>query len=54
VAPLLAHARRWHLNDLPRLALIPLGAIPFAAAWTPEEGATRRYAIEDVMLSYAA
>ena len=57
VAPLLAHARRWHLDDLPRLALIPLGqlgAIPFAAAWTPEEGGARRYAIEDVVLSYAA
>ena len=57
VAPLLAHARRWHLDDLPRLALIPLGqlgAIPFAAAWTPEEGGARRYAIEDMVLSYAA
>ena len=57
VAPLLAHVRRWHLDDLPRLALIPLGqlgAIPFAAAWTPEEGGARRYAIEDVVLSYAA
>jgi hypothetical protein len=57
VAPLLAHASRWHLDGLPRLALIPLsqlGAIPFAAAWTPGEGGSRRYAIEDVVLSYAA
>jgi hypothetical protein len=56
--PLLAHTRGWQLNDLPRLALIPLGqlgAIPFAAAWTPAaQGDARRYAIEDVVLSYAA
>lgn len=56
--PLLAYVRGWRLDDLPRLALIPLsqlGAIPFAAAWTPAapDGA-RRYAIEDVVLSYAA
>jgi hypothetical protein len=56
--PLLAHVRGWQLDDLPRLALIPLGqlgAIPFAAAWTPAApGGPRRYAIEDVVLSYAA
>jgi hypothetical protein len=61
--PLIAHARGWKLGRLPRLALIPLGhlgAIPFAAAWTPgtrdpgTPGSARRYAIEDVVLSYAA
>ena len=58
MAPLIARAGGWPLEDLPRLALIPLGrlaAIPFAAAWTPAgPGGARRYAIEDVVLSYAA
>jgi hypothetical protein len=56
--PLIAHARGWRLDGLPQLALIPLGqlgAIPFAAAWTARApGGPRRYAIEDVVLSYAA
>jgi hypothetical protein len=56
--PLLAHASRWQLDGLPHLALIPLGplaAVPFAAAWTSTApGGARRYAIEDVVLSYAA
>ena len=58
MAPLIAHARDWELDDLPRLALIPLGqlaAIPFAAAWTlTAPDGPRRYTIEDVVLSYAA
>jgi hypothetical protein len=57
ITPVLAHVRGWQLGDLPRLALIPLGrlaAIPFAAAWTPAPGGARRYAIEDVVLSYTA
>ncbi|HEX3965056.1 MAG TPA: CHAT domain-containing protein [Trebonia sp.] len=58
MAPLIAHARGWQLGHPPRLALIPLGqlgAIPFAAAWTPTTpSGPRRYAIEDVVLSYAA
>ena len=49
----------WPLDRLPHLALIPLGklaAIPYAAAWTadPASPVGRRYAIDDVMLSYAA
>jgi hypothetical protein len=58
VGPLLDHIREWRLGHLPHLALIPLGglaAIPYAAAWTDSGlGGERRYAIEDVMLSYAA
>jgi CHAT domain-containing protein len=60
MGPLLAHVRGWHLDHLPHLALIPLGqlaAIPYAAAWTDSPVAgemTRRYAIDDVVLSYAA
>jgi hypothetical protein len=67
--PLIACTRGWRLDHRPRLALIPLGAlgaIPFAAAWmeaawseeawAEAEGDTeaRRYAIEDLVLSYAA
>jgi hypothetical protein len=60
MGPLIGHARGWRLDWLPRLAVIPLGdlgAIPLAAAWTSAgllAGASRRYAIEDVVLSYAA
>jgi CHAT domain-containing protein len=58
MAPLLAHVRGWSLGHLPRLALIPVGqlaAIPYAAAWTdgPADG-ERRYAIDEVVISYAA
>ncbi|MCW2933755.1 MAG: hypothetical protein JWM19_4717 [Actinomycetia bacterium] len=57
MGPLIAHARGWQPGHPPRLALIPLGqlgAIPFAAAWTTTRDGSRRYAIEDVVLSYAA
>jgi hypothetical protein len=59
MGPLIEHARGWPLDHLPHLALIPLGklaAIPYAAAWTgdPASPSGRRYAIDDVVLSYAA
>jgi len=58
MGPLLGHVRGWCLDHLPHLALIPIGeltAIPYAAAWTDgPAGGTRRYAIEEVMLSFAA
>jgi CHAT domain-containing protein len=58
MGPLLEHIREWRLDHLPHLALIPLGslaAIPCAAAWTDSGPAgQRRYAIDDVVLSYAA
>ncbi len=58
LGPLTEHARGWNLSHRPHLALIPLGdlaAIPYAAAWTDDGPAgTRRYAIEDVTLTYAA
>ena len=59
MAPLVDHVRGWSLDHLPHLALIPLGdlaAIPYAAAWTDEgsPGGERRYALDDVVLSYAA
>ena len=59
MAPLVDHVRGWSLDHLPHLALIPLGdlaAIPYAAAWTDEgsPGRERRYALDDVVLSYAA
>lgn len=58
VEPLLRQISKWSLGHLPHLALVPLGqlaAIPYAAAWTdgPADGG-RRYAIDDVILSYAA
>ena len=59
MAPLVDHVRGWSLDHLPHLALIPLGdlaAIPYAAAWTDEgsPGRGRHYALDDVVLSYAA
>jgi hypothetical protein len=58
VGPLLEHVRGWSLDHLPHLAFIPLGelaAIPFAAAWTDgSPDGERRYAIDDLVLSYAA
>ena len=70
MGPVIGHVRGWRLDHLPHLALIPLGelaAVPYAAAWTeapaptgtePPEVAVsrpaRRYAIDDVILSYAA
>jgi hypothetical protein len=63
MGPLIGHVRGWQLDHLPHLALIPLGelaAVPYAAAWTEdpragtvESKAARRYAIDDVILSYA-
>ena len=58
MGPLLEHVRGWSLDHLPHLTLIPLGelaAIPYAAAWTDgSPDGDRRYAIDDVVLSYAA
>ena len=58
MGPLLDHVRSWPLDHRPHLALIPLGelaAIPYAAAWTDgSPDGERRYAIDDVVLSYAA
>ena len=62
MGPLIEHVRGWNLGRRPNLTLIPLGelaAIPYATAWTgdagPEgSGSRRRYAIEAVVLSYAA
>ena len=59
MAPLVDHVRGWSLDHLPHLALIPLGdlaAIPYAAAWTDDGSpdGQRRYALDDVVLSYAA
>jgi CHAT domain-containing protein len=58
MGPLIGHCRGWSLDHLPHLALIPLGelaAIPYAAAWTDDPASqARRYAIDDVLLSYAA
>jgi CHAT domain len=59
MGPLVEQACAWPLDRLPHLALIPLrklAAIPYAAAWTadPASPAGRRYAIDDVTLSYAA
>jgi CHAT domain-containing protein len=62
MGPLIEHVRGWNLGRRPNLTLIPLGelaTIPYAAAWTGQVGpegpaSRRRYAIEDVVLSYAA
>jgi hypothetical protein len=58
MGPLLEHVRGWKLDHLPHLALIPLGdlaAIPYAAAWTDcSPDGERRYAIDDMVISYAA
>ncbi|MET7467272.1 CHAT domain-containing protein [Micromonospora sp. NPDC005686] len=53
---LVAHAERWRSGDRPaRLVLIPLGllaTVPWHAAYR-SDGAARRYAIEDLVVSYA-
>ncbi|MEU7796753.1 CHAT domain-containing protein [Micromonospora tulbaghiae] len=53
---LVAHADRWRSGNRPaRLVLIPLGllaTVPWHAAYR-SDGTTRRYAIEDVVVSYA-
>jgi CHAT domain len=59
MGPLIEHVRGWNLGHRPHLALIPLGelaAIPYAAAWIqdPRSTGSRRYAIDDVALTYAA
>ena len=59
LAPLTDAARRWVPSRLPHLVLIPLaelGSVPFAAAWTPDGQLPggRRYAVHDLVLSYAA
>ncbi len=62
IGPLLDHVRTWSLNHQPHLVLIPLGelgAIPYAAAWTGDGSASverggRRYALDDLVLSYTA
>jgi CHAT domain len=59
MGPLIEHTDGWRFGHRPHLALIPLGeltAIPYGAAWT-DEGApagARRYAIDDLVLTYAA
>jgi CHAT domain-containing protein len=62
IGPLLEHVRTWSLNHQPHLVLVPLGelgAIPYAAAWTGDGSASaerggRRYALDDLVLSYTA
>ena len=62
IGPLLDHVRTWSLNHQPHLVLVTLGelgAIPYAAAWTSDgpagaERGGRRYALDDMVLSYAA
>jgi len=62
VGPLIERVRTWSLNHQPHLVLVPLGelgAIPYAAAWTGDgpagaERGGRRYALDDLVLSYAA
>jgi CHAT domain-containing protein len=62
IGPLLEHVRTWSLNHQPHLVLVPLGelgAIPYAAAWTGggsagAERGGRRYALDDLVLSYTA
>ncbi|HEX4829686.1 MAG TPA: CHAT domain-containing protein [Trebonia sp.] len=61
IGPLLDHVRTWPLNHMPHLVLVPLGelgAIPYAAAWTADGADAaargRRYAIDDLVLSYTA
>jgi len=62
IGPLLDHVRTWSLNHQPHLVLVALGelgAIPYAAAWTSDgpagaERGRRRYALDDMVLSYTA
>jgi hypothetical protein len=57
MGPLLEHVRTWSLSREPHLVLVPLGelgAIPYAAAWTAAEGGGRRYALDDLVISYTA
>lgn len=59
MGPLIGHVRGWKLDHRPHLALIPLGilaTVPYATAWTEDaaSGGSRRYAIEDLVLTYAA
>jgi hypothetical protein len=59
IGPLIEVTRSWKRNREPRVALIPLGGLgglPFAAAWTADENLLggRRYAIHDLVISYAA
>lgn len=52
---LLGYAARWHLRRPARLVLVPmgmLGLVPWHAALTGD-GAARRYAVEDAVISYA-
>ena len=57
MGPLLEQVRTWSLNHQPHLVLVPLGelgAISYAAAWTGAQRGRRRYALDDLVLSYAA
>jgi len=59
MGPLIERVGDWSLDHRPHLALVPLGdlaAIPYAAAWTGQGAAadSRRYAIDDLVLTYAA
>ncbi|WP_152037902.1 CHAT domain-containing protein [Micromonospora sp. B006] len=54
---LVDHCRTIAPDDRPKLVLVPTGAlaaVPWHAAWRLVDGAERRYAIQDVTISYAA
>jgi PIN domain nuclease of toxin-antitoxin system len=55
MATLVTYTARWRLRRRPRLVLVPVGAlggIPWHAAYAAA-GTIRRYAIEDVVISYS-
>ncbi|MFI5906880.1 CHAT domain-containing protein [Dactylosporangium sp. NPDC051541] len=54
VGALVRYTRQWHLRRPPRLVLVPaggLGRVPWHAAFSGD-GARRRYAVEELVLSY--
>jgi hypothetical protein len=55
MAPLVAHVQQWRLSRPARLVLVAmgtLGIVPWHAAFTPR-GTGRRYAVEDLVVSYS-
>lgn len=57
MGPLLEHLRGWGLLRPPRIVLVPMGtmaAVPWQAAWTRAADGSVRYAVEELVLSYAA
>ena len=57
IGPLVDHCRTVAPDRPPRLILVPTGAlaaVPWHAAWRLVDGAERRYAVQDVAISYAA